>query len=218
MFMPSRKERCQNWKLYAITDPAGLENRSLVEVVRAAIEGGADVIQLRDKTATDEQMIGQARQLLEMTRPAGIPLIINDRPEVAQKAGADGVHLGQEDLDLESARRLLGEGALIGRSTHSREQALRAQAEGFDYIGVGPVFQTPTKPSYEPVGLDLVRFVSQNIRVPFVAIGGIDEANVGRGSGAGARTVAVVRALMRAEDPKEAARNILKKMERGDEK
>ena len=210
--MPSKKKRCQNWKLYVITDRARAKG-SLAEVVREAILGGASVVQLRDKSATDEALIRQARKLLPLTRSAGIPLIINDRIEVAKKSGADGVHLGQEDASLKEARATLGKKAIIGRSTHSPEEALQAQADGFDYIGVGPVFATPTKPGYRTVGLGLVRFAAENIRTPFVAIGGIDEKNVSRVKKAGAKTVAVVRAVMASPHPKKLAQAIRKIME-----
>ena len=181
-------------------------------MVAQAIEGGADVIQLRDKNATDKELVKTAKILLEVTRRRNVPLIINDRPQVAKELGAQGVHLGQEDGPLDAARALLGDEAIIGRSTHSPEQALRAQEEGFDYIGVGPVFATPTKPEYTPVGLELVRFAAKNIKIPFVAIGGIDLSNVGMVREAGATTVAVVRALMASEDPKVTAEQIIDKL------
>lgn len=206
--MPSRKKHIQNWKLYVITDPAGAKTRPLVETVRRAILGGASVVQLRDKSATDAELVELAKQLLVLTRSAKIPLIVNDRIAVAKKAKADGVHLGQDDASLEEARRILGPKAIIGRSTHSPEQALKAQEEGFDYIGVGPVFGTPTKPDYRPVGLELVRFAAANIRIPFVAIGGIDAANAAQVKLAGASTVAVVRAVMAADDPAESAQKL----------
>ena len=190
-----------------ITDRGG-EKRPLAEKVREAILGGADAVQLRDKTASDEELIRQAKELLLLTRSAGIPLIVNDRIRVAKKAGADGVHLGQDDASIKEARTVLGKKAIIGRSTHTPEQALRAQREGFDYIGVGPVFATPTKPSYEPVGLEFVRFAAKNIRIPFVAIGGIDEKNVFQVKSAGAKVVAVVRAVMASEDPQKSTKSI----------
>ena len=206
--MRSKKKPCLSWKLYVITDKAGLKKGSVAASVREAILGGADVVQLRDKSASDSELIAQAKELLALTRAAGIPLIVNDRIGVAKKAGADGVHLGQDDAGLKEARAVLGKRALIGRSTHSPEQALRAQAEGFDYIGVGPVFLTPTKPSYEPVGLELVRFAAKNITIPFVAIGGINEKNILQVKSAGARTVAVVRAVMASADPQRSAESL----------
>lgn len=208
--MRSKKKPGLNWKLYVITDPAsGAGGRPLAWVVEQAILGGAGVIQLRDKSATDEELVRQAETLLRITRKYRVPLILNDRIQAAKRSGADGVHLGQEDPGLEEARSVLGEEMIIGRSTHSREQALLAQEQGFDYIGVGPVFRTPTKPGYEPVGLDLVRFAAKNIRVPFVAIGGIDESNAKQVREAGAKTIAVVRAVMGSQDPKEMAKKLV---------
>ena len=189
-----------------------MRGRDLYDVVREALEGGADVIQLRDKKATDLEMTRLARSLLKITRPKHAALIINDRLSVAKESGADGLHLGQDDGSLKEARLVLGEEAILGRSTHSREQALSAEEEGADYLGVGPVFRTPTKASYEPVGLELVSFAAQNISLPFVAIGGIDAQNAGLVREAGARAIAVVRAVMGAEGPEVAARALKKIM------
>ncbi len=206
--MPSKNKLCQNWKLYVITDRSAVPASQLQEVVAQALEGGAHAIQLRDKIVSDEELIAQARQLLLVTRRYQVPLIINDRLAVAQKVSADGVHLGQEDASFVQARQLLGDKILLGRSTHSPEQALRAQKEGFDYVGVGPVFATPTKPTYQPVGLELVRWASENLQIPFVAIGGIDEGNVSQVYQVGAKTVAVVRAVMASKNPKQSAKNL----------
>lgn len=193
-----------------ITDPSVAGRMPFEDFAKKAIAGGADVIQLRDKKASDEELLRVAEKILSVTRPRGIPLIINDRLEVARLAAADGVHLGQEDASWSEARSLLGESALIGRSTHNQEQALAAQAQGFDYIGVGPVYGTPTKPGAKAVGLDLVRFAAQNLDVPFVAIGGIDESNVRDVLAAGAKTVAVVRAVAGNPDPKKASESLLR--------
>ena len=206
-----KKKPCQNWKLYVITGPVAAK-RPLAEAVKAAVEGGASVIQLRDKKASDEELVRTARRLLEITRPKRIPLIINDRVEVAKASGSDGVHLGQEDGSLREARLVLGEKAIIGRSTHSPDQALAAEKEGFDYIGVGPVFRTPTKASTTPVGLELVRFAAKNIRIPFVAIGGIDTSTIERVRQAGAKSVAVVRAVIGTPDPRKAAETLLRSL------
>ena len=212
--MPLKKKSLKNWRLYVITDPQAIGRRSILDVVKEAVEGGASVIQLRDKKASDARLVKTAKSLLKLTRPKGIPLIINDRIRVAKLSGADGVHLGQEDESLEKARAILGDRAIVGRSTHSEAQAIEAQEEGFDYIGIGPVFKTPTKPAYMPVGLKLVRFVAKDLRVPFVAIGGIDGTNIGKVRKAGARTVAVVRAVMADPNPRRAVKNLLKKMRR----
>lgn len=166
------------------------------------------MIQLRDKEASDEELTHLAKEILKVTRSKNVPLIVNDRVRVAGLSGAQGVHLGQNDGPLKEARLVLGDAAIIGRSTHSREQIIEAQEEGFDYIGVGPVFSTPTKPGVASVGLDLVRFAAQNIRIPFVAIGGINESNASQVREAGATAVAVVRAVIDSKDPESAARNI----------
>ena len=207
--MTSKKKSCLDWRLYVITEPPAPGGRDLAETVRLALEGGASVIQLRDKAASDEELTRLAKRLLALTRPKGVPLIVNDRSEVARRAGADGLHLGQEDGPLNEARRFLGEDSILGRSTHTREQALLAMKEGADYIGVGPVFKTPTKAAVAPVGLDLVTFAAAKLRIPFVAIGGIEPANVVQVRDAGAKAVAVLRAVMRASDPKRAVEELL---------
>ena len=201
-------KRSSEWKLYVIVDLAAIGSRDPVQVAAAAIRGGADAIQLRDKTGPAKTLCDVARRLLEVTRPSGIPLIINDRADVALAAGASGVHLGQDDLPLADARRLLGPERLIGRSTHSLEQALAAEAEGADYIGCGPVFPTPTKPDAGSVGTALVTSVAARVRIPVVCIGGIDTGNVERVVAAGAVCVAVVRAVCRAADPEAATRQL----------
>src|SRR5262245_4881146 len=141
--MTSKSTLCQNWKLYVITDAAAAKGRDLADVVRAAIRGGADVVQLRDKNASDAELVKTANRLLAGTRTAGVPLIVNDRIAVAKQSGADRVHLGQDDASYADARAALGKDAIIGRSTHSPEQAVLAEEEGFDYVGVGPVYGTP---------------------------------------------------------------------------
>ncbi len=187
-------------------------------LAEAAIQGGADVLQLRDKDASNEDLLAQAKKLLIVTRHYGIPLIINDRLEIVQKAGAEGLHLGQEDGSLREARQQLGEDAILGRSTHSPEQALAAEKEGFDYVGIGPVFTTPTKPGRPAVGHELVRFASKNLNIPFVAIGGIDESNILSVAEAGAKCVAVVRALMGSADPRLSAQNFLTQLKETERK
>ncbi len=206
--MKSKRKLCRSWKLYVITDRAALAGGSLEHAVKQAIRGGADAIQLRDKSASDRQLVRQAKRLLRITRPLGIPLLVNDRPAVAKTAGADGVHLGQSDGPLHRARAILGDNAIIGRSTHTHRQARLAEKEGFDYIAVGPVFSTPTKPTARATGLRFVRFAAKNIRTPFVVIGGIDASNVQKVRKAGAKIVAAVRAVMGAQDPEKAARTL----------
>ena len=196
----------KDFHLYVILDRTSQKGRSFVDVAKEAILGGADVIQLRDKEFSTKQIIEEGKKLRQLTRQTGTILIVNDRVDIALAVEADGVHLGQEDLPLKNARRRLGAHKIIGRSTHDLSQALKAQEEGADYIGVGPVFATPTKPAYPAVGLDLVRQVNLRIGIPFVAIGGINVNNIHQVLSAGARRVAVVRAVAGAEDIRSAAK------------
>lgn len=197
-----------NWKLYVIIDRVAAGGRDLVEVATAAIRGGADVLQFRDKMASSRAFLQEAERLLSLARRAGVPLIINDRVDVACTVGADGAHLGQDDLPLAAARRVLGSGRLIGRSTHTLEQARAAEAEGADYIGCGPIFPTPTKPDYGSIGTALIGQVMEAVRVPVVCIGGIDASTIESVLHAGAQRVAVVRAVCAAPDPESAAREL----------
>lgn len=200
-------------RLYVIIDRAASGGRDLADVASAAVRGGADVLQFRDKTASARAFLQEAERLLSVARRADVPLIINDRVDIACAVGADGVHLGQDDLPLAAARRVLGPGRLIGRSTHSLEQARDAEAEGADYIGCGPMFQTPTKPDYGSVGTELIGRVTDTVRIPVVCIGGIDRGNLAAVLEAGADRVAVVRAVCAAGDPESAARELKQALE-----
>lgn len=195
-------------RLYVITAAEDPPERVLA-TVRAARVGGAEVVQLRRKGEDARLTLRLAERCRELLPPGGATLfVVNDRVDIAMAAGADGVHLGQDDLPLAAARRLWPEG-LVGRSTHSLGQALAAQAEGADYIGVGPVWTTPTKPGRPAVGLELVRAVAAaGLRIPWVAIGGVDATNVDAVLAAGARAVAAVRAVTAAPDPEAAARGL----------
>jgi thiamine-phosphate pyrophosphorylase len=198
-------ERLGRVRLYVITAAEDPPERVLA-TVRAACEAGAEVVQLRRKGEDARLTLRLAERGREITAAGSTLLVVNDRLDIAMAAGADGVHLGQDDLPVTAARRLWPQG-LVGRSTHSLGQALAAQAEGADYIGVGPVWATPTKPGRPAVGLELVRAVaSAGLRIPWVAIGGVDAASAGEVLGAGARAVAVVRAVSAADDPRAAAR------------
>ena len=196
------------WQLYVILDRAALTNRDPAEVAFQAIRGGADAIQLRDKGGMARWLLDQAARILPHTRAAGIPLLINDRADVATASGADGVHLGQHDLPVADARRLVGADRLIGKSTHNLEQAVAAEREGADYIGFGPVFSTPTKPDYGSIGTADILHVRRQLRIPMICIGGIDQMNVSQVLDAGASCVAVVRAVCAAADPGAAAHEL----------
>ena len=197
-----------NWQLYVILDRAALRGRDPAEAAAAAIRGGADALQWRDKTGSAREILAAAGRILPVARGAGVPLILNDRADLARAAGADGVHLGQEDLPISEARTTLGPGRLVGQSTHSLEQALAAQAEGADYIGFGPIFPTPTKPAYGSLGLAPLRQAAPKIRIPLVCIGGIDRTNAPQVLEAGGRCVAVVRAICASADPESSAREL----------
>jgi len=172
-----------------------------------ALRGGVDIVQLRIKDGSDdERIVAIASRYRRACEAAGALLIVNDRPDLALTAGADGVHLGQDDVAVQRAREIVGEQRLVGLSTHSAAQIAAAASAGVDYIGVGPVHATPTKPGRPAVGLELVSYAARHSALPFFAIGGIEAANVVAVRDAGARRVAVVRSLTEAEDPELAAR------------
>jgi thiamine-phosphate pyrophosphorylase len=176
------------------------------EVLREALDGGADMVQLRNKAAAPADLLEAARLVAAHARSKQALFIVNDHLDLAIEAGADGVHLGQEDLSVEIARSRWG--GLIGRSTHTLDQALEAGRQGADYIGVGPVYATPTKPGRRAVGLELVQGAAGAVSIPWFAIGGIDADNLDAVMGAGASRVAVVRAVCGAPDPAAATRGL----------
>lgn len=195
--------------LYVISGRHLARGRDLLAVMAAALAGGATVIQLREKDMTARELVEAGCRLQEMTRKHGATFIVNDRVDVALAVDADGVHLGQDDLPVSVARELLGADKIIGLSTHSFEQALAATSLPVDYIGVGPVFATQTKPGTRPVGVELVSRVSRELSVPFVAIGAIDENNIDGVLSTGARNVAVLSAVVAAPDVTAAATRLI---------
>jgi thiamine-phosphate pyrophosphorylase len=199
--VPDPRQALQSARLYLVCD-----ERS-DEFLERALRGGVDLVQLRIKDAADDVIVSVARRYRAVCAAHGAPLILNDRPDLVDAAGADGVHVGQDDVAVADARRLVGPDRLVGLSTHSPAQIDAAGAEpALDYIGVGPVHATPTKPGRAAVGLELVAYAAANARTPFFAIGGIDAGNVAAVRGAGADRIAVVRALTDAHDPEAAAR------------
>ncbi|HUR86379.1 MAG TPA: thiamine phosphate synthase [Solirubrobacteraceae bacterium] len=200
-----RRARLQRAVLYLVC-PARPGGRALEDVLVPALAGGVDIVQLRDKQAGDDELLVAAAAARALCDAAGALLILNDRPDLVAAARADGCHVGQEDMDVARARELAGPGALVGRSTHSPADI--AAAADADYIGVGPVNATPTKPGRPSVGLELVRHAAAHAPVPFFAIGGIDESNVAGVVAAGATRIAVVRAIAEAADPRAAARGL----------
>jgi thiamine-phosphate pyrophosphorylase len=176
--------------------------------VEAALRGGVDLVQLRMKQAADEEILAAAGRLKRVCDAHHALLIVNDRPDLAAAAEADGVHLGQDDIAVDAARRLVGPDRLIGLSTHTPAQIDAAAASDIDYIGVGPVNETPTKPGRPAVGIELVAYAARHAAVPFFAIGGISADNLEEVRAAGGDRVAVVRALTGAADPEATAREL----------
>jgi thiamine-phosphate pyrophosphorylase len=198
-----------DYSLYLVTDSSLSRGRSSLEIVDAAISGGATMVQYRDKNATTRAMIEEARALLELCRARGVPFIVNDRADVALAVDADGLHVGQDDMPAALARRILGSGKILGVSAGNIEEALRAAAEGADYIGASPIFSTPTKPDApRPMGLEGLRALARRIERPVVAIGGINAPNAAAIIGSGAVGIAVVSAIVSADDVEAATREL----------
>ena len=199
--------------LYVITDQEVAGGLSHEEIARQAIAGGADVIQLRDKASGPLELLRIGRGIRKITRRTGIPFIVNDRLDVALACGADGVHLGQDDMSGGVARQIAPPRFIIGISVGTLEEAIQAELEGADYIAVSPVFPTASKSDAGPGhGLDLLKEIRQNITIPVVAIGGINSGNVNEVIEAGADGVAVISAVVRDPDIKAAARDLKAKI------
>lgn len=195
------------YDLYVITDATLMDGRSHLEIARAALEGGADAVQLRDKSSPAINLCRLAGEIQPMARKFGAAFLVNDRVDVALVTGADGAHIGQADLPCREARRILPRPQILGISAGTRDEARRAQREGADYVGVGPVFATATKPDAgEPLGLKVLEKIASSVSIPVVAIGGITLENVTGVFGAGASGAAVVSAIVCAEEMTAAAR------------
>ena len=203
-----------DWSLYVMTDRQAAGGRSMLDVVRSAVQGGASVVQLREKSVSTRDMVELGRALLEVTRPAGVPLIVNDRVDVALAIEADGVHVGHDDMPVALARRLLGAGRILGASPETLAEAREMEQDGADYLGVGDVYGTPSKADAgSPIGVAGLAELVRAVTIPVVAIGGITEANAGPVVEAGAAGVAVISAVVGAADPEEAARRLRKAIE-----
>jgi thiamine-phosphate pyrophosphorylase len=191
--------------LYAIIDPDVEKCLPAEEFTRRVIEGGATCVQVRCKAGGTRGFIDFARRVMLGARGSGVPVIINDRVDIALVLGAEGVHLGSEDMPVADARRLAGRSVIIGASANDLESARRACDEGADYLGVGAIFRSTTKPDRRPISLDILKAIAVEIELPIVAIGGIDDTNAAVPLRNGADGVAVVSALRQCLDPKEAA-------------
>lgn len=194
--------------LYAVTDRAWLDGRTLAACVEEALAGGATFVQLREKDAPRAEVVLRARALAPLCREAGVPFVVNDDVEAAALAGADGVHVGQGDAAVEEARAQLGPDAIVGVSAQTVEQALAAQAAGADYLGVGAVFGTPTKPDAADVGVDGLAAICAAVDIPVVAIGGLNVQTIPALAGTGADGAAVVSALFAADDIRAVAEEL----------
>jgi len=193
-------------RLYGIVDLSYIEESEAARVVEQMIEGGVDLIQLRGKEKPLDELIDYAARLHELTARSSTPLIVNDHAEIASQIPVEGVHVGQDDDPIEVARRKADREIVVGKSTHSVEQALTAQREGADYIGFGPIFATPTKPDYPPIGLSDMGRVHAEVNLPIFCIGGINIDNLQSVIDAGAKRVVMVSALLKAHSIVDYAR------------
>lgn len=211
-------------KLYTFVDTAYLRGRAPAVVARQLCDGGSDVIQLRAKNSTPAEVLALAKDILPVTRRAGVPLVINDHPEIASETGAECCHLGQEDffdaghtrvsqLPAVASRTAAGSRLWIGLSTHAPAQAQRALAAGADYVAIGPIYATGTKPTARPVTLDYVRWAAATVTIPWFAIGGINLQTVDNVLQAGARRICVVSAILDAPDIARACREFRRRLD-----
>jgi thiamine-phosphate pyrophosphorylase len=186
--------------LYGIVDLGYVAPADVARVTQALIAGGVDILQLRAKRHSEDEVLRLAEIMLPHTRAGEVPLVINDHPYIAAKIGAEGVHVGQDDDAVARARDILGSGCFVGKSTHSLSQAEAAMAEGADYIGFGPLYATGTKPDYVPIGLQDIAEVHRRVTLPIYCIGGVNPARLAEIQAAGARRVVVVSAFLQARD------------------
>jgi len=199
-----RRARLHDARLYFVADRAGMER-----ALAGALRGGADLFQLRDKHATDDELLAAARRARGLCRDAGALFLVNDRPDLAAACDADGVHVGQDDGTPAQAREAVGPDRIVGRSTHAPAQADAADADpAVDYLAVGPVHATPTKPGRPAVGLEYVSYAARTVGKPWFAIGGLDRETLPAAVRAGATRAVVVRAITDATDPESAAREL----------
>ncbi len=195
-------------QLYAITDRHWLNGRSLYEVVKESLDGGVTFLQLREKHLDEDHFLEEAKKLQGLCSEYNVPFIINDNVEIALAINADGVHIGQSDMEMKEAREKLGPDKIIGVSAHTKEEALLAQAQGADYLGVGAVFPTSSKDDAESVSYETLKEICDVVSIPVVAIGGITKDNLHQLSGSGISGISVISAIYAQPDIKEAAREL----------
>ena len=196
-------QRLRDARLYLV-----LEAEAARRVVEPALRGGVDLVQLRDKQASDDEIVRDGRELRELCHRHGALFLVNDRPDLAVACGADGVHVGQDDMPVDEARSIVGGDRIVGTSTHSSDQVDAAEASDADYYAVGPVFETPTKEGRPATGWDLVAYAAGRAAKPWFAIGGIDADTATAAAAAGGERAVVVRAIRDADDPETATRAI----------
>lgn len=194
--------------LYAVSDRTWIGERKLSEQVEEALKGGATFIQLREKTLEFDEFLKEAMQIKEVTDRYQVPFVINDYVKVAVDCGADGVHIGQDDLGIEEARKLIGPDRILGVSVQTVEQAIAAEKSGADYLGAGSMFSTSTKMDAEMVSFETLKEICEAVNIPVVAIGGINQSNILELSGTGVDGAAIVSAIFAASDIKEASREL----------
>lgn len=196
--------------LYAVTDRTWAKDITLMEQVRQALEGGITFLQLREKHLSENEFVKEAKEMKQLAAKYQIPFVINDNIKVALEVDADGVHIGQDDMSVQEARKILGEGKIIGVSAHNVKEAVKAQEEGADYLGVGAVCATSTKKDANVVSKEEIRRISDTVDIPIVAIGGIKKENIQTLEGTGADGVAVVSAIFASKDIKEDTKELLR--------
>ncbi|MEY8261133.1 thiamine phosphate synthase [Oscillospiraceae bacterium 50-60] len=198
----------QHMLLYAVTDRAWTRKQTLYEQVEAALKGGVTCVQLREKELDETAFLQEAKELCALCRRYGVPFLVNDNVEIAIACGADGIHVGQEDLAAGEVRRRVGENMILGVSVHTVEEACQAVRDGADYLGLGAVFPTSTKTDVEQMSNETLRAICDAVDVPIVAIGGINQGNILRLAGSGVDGVALVSAIFSAEDIEGACREL----------
>ncbi|MDI6758131.1 MAG: thiamine phosphate synthase [Candidatus Omnitrophota bacterium] len=210
--MKSKKRLLKESCLYAVLDKKTAAKFVLCGIVKQLKSSGINIIQFRDKVETKESILKEAFCFSKILLKSKTIFIVNDYPDVARLINADGLHLGQADISIKLAREILKPDKIIGVSCHSLKEAVRAQKNGADYISIGPIFSTPTKPEYRAVGLDLIKKIKKKIHIPFFAIGGINQDNIDKVISAGARRIAVCRAILDSEDVYEKVKFFKKKL------
>lgn len=205
-----------DYSLYLVTDRALSKGRSLLEIIKSAVEGGVTIVQLREKDCSTREFLKIAQEVKDLCSPLGVPLIINDRVDIALAVGAEGLHIGQSDMPYEIARKLMGPSAIIGLSVENVQDALNAEKIDVDYLGLSPIYSTPTKIDiHHELGLEGIREIRKISRHPLIAIGGVNIHNTAEIIAAGSDGIAVVSAICSAEDPRSASQKLLAQVKLG---